>query len=105
MRSLIVEDDFASRLLLQKLLMVHGEAHVAVNGREAVTAFRAAVEAAAGDRRLELPVILHCASSPFFECEISHIILVQTVIRCKAETAAKRIVPVPCITRKNSSAP
>ena len=38
MRTLIVEDDFTSRLLLQKLLTPYGEAHIAVNGREAVQA-------------------------------------------------------------------
>jgi two-component system chemotaxis response regulator CheY len=44
MRTLIVEDDFTSRLLLQSLLSKHGECHIAVNGREAVAAFRAAQE-------------------------------------------------------------
>ncbi|HXY77272.1 MAG TPA: response regulator [Candidatus Acidoferrales bacterium] len=44
MRTLIVEDDFTSRLLLQSLLSRYGECHVAVNGKEAVTAFRAAQE-------------------------------------------------------------
>jgi two-component system chemotaxis response regulator CheY len=42
MRSLIAEDDFTSRLLLQKLLAPHGESHVAINGREALEAFDAA---------------------------------------------------------------
>jgi two-component system chemotaxis response regulator CheY len=40
MRTLIVEDDFTSRLLLQTLLSRYGECHIAVNGREAVEAFR-----------------------------------------------------------------
>ena len=44
MRTLIVEDDFTSRLLLQSLLSPYGECHIAVNGREAVAAFRAAQE-------------------------------------------------------------
>ena len=39
MRTLIVEDDFTSRLLLQSLLAQYGECHIAVNGREAVEAF------------------------------------------------------------------
>ena len=39
---LLVEDDFASRLLLQTFLIRFGECHVAVNGREAVEAVRAA---------------------------------------------------------------
>jgi two-component system chemotaxis response regulator CheY len=41
---LLVEDDFASRLLLQTFLSGHGECHVAVNGREAVEAFGSAYE-------------------------------------------------------------
>jgi two-component system chemotaxis response regulator CheY len=42
MKTLIVEDDFTSRLLLQKLLAPYGECHTATNGREAVLAFRIA---------------------------------------------------------------
>ncbi|HUK23692.1 MAG TPA: response regulator [Terriglobales bacterium] len=42
MRSLIVEDDFTSRLLLQTFLARYGDCHVAVNGKEAVEAFRIA---------------------------------------------------------------
>lgn len=45
LRILAVEDDFSSRLLLQRLLAKYGECHIAVNGREAVDAFRAAREA------------------------------------------------------------
>ena len=41
LRVLLVEDDFASRLLLHTFLMRFGECHVAVNGREAVEAVRA----------------------------------------------------------------
>ena len=44
MRTLIVEDDFTSRLLLQSFLSQYGECHIAVNGKEAVAAFRAAQE-------------------------------------------------------------
>jgi two-component system chemotaxis response regulator CheY len=44
MKILIVDDDFASRLLLQAVLCRYGECHIAVNGREAVEAFRAAQE-------------------------------------------------------------
>jgi two-component system chemotaxis response regulator CheY len=44
LRMLLVEDDFASRLLLQTFLSRYGEYHVAVNGREAVEAFRSALE-------------------------------------------------------------
>ncbi len=44
MKTLIVEDDFTSRLLLQELLKSFGTFHIAVNGREAVGAVRAALK-------------------------------------------------------------
>ncbi len=44
MKTLIVEDDFTSRLLLQELLKPYSEIHIAVNGAEAVDAFRVALE-------------------------------------------------------------
>lgn len=43
MKSLIVEDDFTSRLLMQKFLAPYGESHVAVNGNEAIVAFTQAI--------------------------------------------------------------
>jgi two-component system, chemotaxis family, chemotaxis protein CheY len=44
MKTLIVEDDFTSRLLLQELLKSYGPSHIAVNGKEAVEAVIAAME-------------------------------------------------------------
>ena len=44
MKTLIVEDDFTSRLILQMFLQGYGECHVAVNGKEAVQAFQEAFE-------------------------------------------------------------
>jgi len=44
LRTLLVEDDFTSRLLLQTFLSRYGDCHIAVNGREAVEAFRIALE-------------------------------------------------------------
>jgi two-component system chemotaxis response regulator CheY len=44
LRVLIVEDDFASRVLLQAFLGPYAECHIAVNGREAVEAVRSALE-------------------------------------------------------------
>ncbi len=44
LRMLLVEDDFASRILLQTFLSNYGECHVAVNGREAVEIFRYGLE-------------------------------------------------------------
>lgn len=40
MRILIVEDDFLSRWLLQKILSQYGEVTIAVNGEEAISAFK-----------------------------------------------------------------
>jgi two-component system chemotaxis response regulator CheY len=45
LRILIVEDDFVSRRLLQRFLSAYGDCDIAVNGREAVEAFRLAWEA------------------------------------------------------------
>ena len=45
MKTLIVEDDFTSRLVLQTFLKDYGPTHIAVNGKEAVEAVRAALEA------------------------------------------------------------
>lgn len=42
LKVLVVEDDFTSRVMLQGLLQRYGETHIAINGREAVEAFRAA---------------------------------------------------------------
>ncbi len=44
MKSLVVEDDFTSRLLLQEILKSYGPCHIAVNGREAVQAVHAALD-------------------------------------------------------------
>jgi len=38
MKTLIVEDDFTSRIVLQGLLAQYGECHIALNGQEAVEA-------------------------------------------------------------------
>jgi two-component system chemotaxis response regulator CheY len=43
LRVLLAEDDFACRLLMNTFLSRYGECHVAVNGREAVEAFRSAL--------------------------------------------------------------
>jgi two-component system chemotaxis response regulator CheY len=44
MKTLIVEDDFTSRKLLQGILSGFGHCDIAVNGVEAVDAFRTAVD-------------------------------------------------------------
>ena len=45
MKTLIVEDDFTSRLLLQEILKNYGAVHIAVNGKEAVAAACTAMDA------------------------------------------------------------
>jgi two-component system chemotaxis response regulator CheY len=45
LKTLVVEDDFTSRLILQEILKPYGAVHIAVNGREAVQAVQAAMEA------------------------------------------------------------
>ena len=52
-KTLIVEDEFTGRLLLQMTLESYGEVHIAVNGREAVEAVHLAIE-------LEAPYDLIC---------------------------------------------
>jgi two-component system chemotaxis response regulator CheY len=42
MKTLVVEDDFTSRLILQIFLSRYGECHIAVNGKEAIQAFQLA---------------------------------------------------------------
>jgi two-component system, chemotaxis family, chemotaxis protein CheY len=39
MKTLVVEDDFTNRLLLQEFLTLYGECHIAVTGQEAIDAF------------------------------------------------------------------
>lgn len=43
MKSLIVDDDFFSRRILQTILVGYGECHVAVDGKEALFAFKQAL--------------------------------------------------------------
>lgn len=44
-RTLIADDDFTSRLMLQESVKSYGAVHIAANGREAVDAVRMAIEA------------------------------------------------------------
>ena len=44
MKTFIVEDDFTSRMILQTIMQNFGEVHIAVNGIEAVTAVKSAIE-------------------------------------------------------------
>lgn len=44
MKILIVEDEFVSRALLQRMVSTFGESDIAVDGKEACDAFRSAVQ-------------------------------------------------------------
>jgi two-component system chemotaxis response regulator CheY len=44
MKTLIVEDDFISRRILKEILTPYGECDIAIDGEEAVQAFRMAIE-------------------------------------------------------------
>ena len=44
MKSLIVEDEFTTRLILQNILNEYGEVHIAANGREAAEAVHLALK-------------------------------------------------------------
>jgi two-component system chemotaxis response regulator CheY len=44
LKILLVEDDFTSRVILRGLLRAYGDCHIAVNGKEAVEAFRDACD-------------------------------------------------------------
>ncbi len=58
MKTLIVEDDFTNRLLLQEFLRVHGPSHIAVNGKEAVEAVRLALAAGEPYRLICLDIMM-----------------------------------------------
>jgi CheY-like chemotaxis protein len=55
MKTLIVEDDFTSRLVLQGFLNTCGVSHVAVNGKEAVEAVRLALDQGEPERQRCVP--------------------------------------------------
>ena len=44
MKTLIVEDYFTSRLILQQIFSPYGECHMAMNGKEAIDAFIIAIK-------------------------------------------------------------
>jgi two-component system chemotaxis response regulator CheY len=58
MRILIVEDDITSRLLLTKMLEPFGTCDVAVNGKEALAAFRLASEQGEGYALICLDIMM-----------------------------------------------
>ena len=58
MKSLIVEDEFTGRLILQKILGQYGEVHIAANGREAAEAVQLALEEKAPYDLITLDVMM-----------------------------------------------
>jgi two-component system, chemotaxis family, chemotaxis protein CheY len=51
MKTLVVEDDYTSRLLMETLLQAYGECHCAIDGKNALEAFE---KAKAGGRQYDL---------------------------------------------------
>jgi two-component system chemotaxis response regulator CheY len=58
MKTLIVEDDFTARLFLQGLLSRYGDCHIAVNGKEAVEAFRVASDGGEGYNLICMDILM-----------------------------------------------
>jgi two-component system chemotaxis response regulator CheY len=58
MKTLVVEDEFTSRLLLQEILKEYGPVHIAINGQEAVDAVQTALENKAPYDLICLDIIL-----------------------------------------------
>ena len=58
MKTLIVEDDFTSRLLLQEILKDYGTTHVAVDGQEAVKAVCLALDSRAPYQLICLDIMM-----------------------------------------------
>lgn len=58
MKFLVVEDEFTTRLILQKILGEHGEVHIAANGREAVQAVKQACQCGELYNLITLDVIM-----------------------------------------------
>lgn len=58
MKTLIVEDEFTSRVVMHKLLSPYGECHIAVNGLEAVEGFAQALAAGEAYDLVSLDIVL-----------------------------------------------
>lgn len=58
MKTLIVEDEFTSRVVMHKLLSPYGECHIAVNGLEAVEVFAQALAAGEAYDLVSLDIVL-----------------------------------------------
>ncbi len=58
MKTLIVDDEFTSRLLIQQILQEFGEIHIAVNGHEAVEAVTLAIDNGAPYDLIYLDIVM-----------------------------------------------
>jgi two-component system chemotaxis response regulator CheY len=81
MKILVVEDDFTSRLLLQKLLAPYGEVHIAINGREAMAAFRMAREESAPYQLICLDIVIPDLDGQAVLQEIRHLEEAEGIVR------------------------
>jgi two-component system chemotaxis response regulator CheY len=96
LRALIVEDDFTSRFLLQKYLEAYGEAHIAVNGREAVQAVREALDSGQRYDLICLDIMMpimdgHAALRAIRSCEEAHHIFSSDGAKILMTTALRSI--------------
>jgi two-component system chemotaxis response regulator CheY len=80
MKSLVVEDDFTSRFLLQTILSLYGECLGAANGREALEAFQTA-------RENDTPFDLICLDIMMPEMDGHEVLRQIRALEMKGETA------------------
>ena len=82
MKTLIVDDDFTNRMILQASLKNYGDVHIAVNGVEAVEATRMAIENGDNYNLICLDIMMpemdgHSALRKIRELEEKHGILLE----------------------------
>ncbi len=92
MKTLIVEDDFTCRKIMQRFLAPYGECDIAINGNEAVTAFKESLENKKPYDLICLDIMMpeldgHGALKEIRALETKHGILVQNSIKVIMTTA------------------
>lgn len=59
MKTLVVEEDFTSRLIMHKSLEAYGDVHIAINAYEAIEAFRSSLKDRSPYKLICLDVMMH----------------------------------------------
>ena len=59
MKALVVEEDFANRLIMHKSLEAYGDVHIAINAYEAIEAFRSSLRDSSPYELICLDVMMH----------------------------------------------